>query len=175
MKRLALVVLVLALALSLTGCGGSTTASDANSSSIDYQAPTATPARSYAPTPTPTPQFVEESQPATADAEPEGCSGRPAGVICWTEGAYYAGQQVTVQGKVVTAYDSGNAIFLDFDPDYQKWLYVLIWPEFKQRFPGGDPVGLYEGRVVLVTGTIVMYKGTPEIIVESPDQIQIVR
>jgi hypothetical protein len=107
---------------------------------------------------------------------PDDCSGRSAGVICWTEADYYAGQVMTAQGRIVNAYDAGNAIFLDFNSDYQshQWLKVIIWPENRQSFPTGNPAQYYNGRVILVRGLISLYQGGPQIEVSGPDQIEIV-
>jgi len=47
-----------------------------------------------------------------------------------------------------------------FQDDWEKW------PQ--------SPDELFYGKAVRVTGEVELYKGAPEIIVESPDQIELV-
>lgn len=97
----------------------------------------------------------------------------PGGVISWQEAGRYLGAEVTVEGAVVRAYDSGRATFLNFTHDWRGTFTVVIFASAYNRFPE-RPRDLYRNRVIRVRGVVREYQGTPEIIVESPAQIEIV-
>jgi len=92
--------------------------------------------------------------------------------VNWQEAAAFAGQTVAVEGRVVDTYNSGNAVFLNFDEDYRHTFKVVIFPDAWPSFPR-PPEEMYRGRLVRVRGQIKMYQGAPEIIVETPDAIEI--
>jgi len=93
-------------------------------------------------------------------------------VINWADAAKYVGQTKTVEGTIVRAYRSANAIFLDFHDPYQGYFMVVIfksdWANFKFQ-----PEIFYKNKEVRVTGLIKTYQGSPEIIVSSPTQIEV--
>lgn len=97
----------------------------------------------------------------------------PGGVISWQEAGRYIGAEVTVEGAVVRAYDSGRATFLNFTHDWRGTFTVVIFASAYNRFPE-RPRDLYRNRIIRVRGVVREYQGTPEIIVESPAQIEIV-
>jgi len=96
-------------------------------------------------------------------------------VISHQEAQGYIGQARTVRGKIISAYDFGEIIFLNFGPDYRKDFTAVIFksilPFFEQK--GINPVYFYEGKLVEVTGMIGERKG-PSIIVNSPKEIKVV-
>jgi len=94
-------------------------------------------------------------------------------LIQWNEAHNYYGQHVTVEGKIVSTYNSGKACFLNFHPDYKKYFTAVIFKSAFHRFPP-SPEDFYYGKNVHVTGTIKQYKGKPEIILNDPSQIEIV-
>ena len=93
-------------------------------------------------------------------------------VINWADAGKYVGQTKTVEGTVVRAYRSANAIFLDFHDPYQGYFMVVIfksdWTNFKFQ-----PEIFYKNKEVRVTGLIKTYQGSPEIIASSPTQIEV--
>jgi len=93
-------------------------------------------------------------------------------VINWADAGKYVGQTKTVEGTIVRAYRSANAIFLDFHDPYQGYFMVVIfksdWTNFKFQ-----PEIFYKNKEVRVTGLIKTYQGSPEIIVSSPTQIEV--
>ncbi len=91
-------------------------------------------------------------------------------VIQWTQAASYAGQSKTVEGTIVYSYMSGSNVFLDFRNPYQGYFYAYI--PSASNF-GFSPASFYLNKEVRVTGTIQMYNGSPEIIVNSPSQIEV--
>jgi len=96
-----------------------------------------------------------------------------SGVVDWQDAGHYLGQRLTVEGDVVRVYNSGKAAFLNFAQEYKgKFSVVIFASDFEQWAEAPDQV--YLGQRVRVTGKIKEYKGAPEVIVESPDQIEII-
>lgn len=94
-------------------------------------------------------------------------------IIRWDEAHKYYGQTVTVEGKIVTTYNSGKACFLNFHPNYKKYFTAVIFKSAFSRFPS-NPEDFYYGKEVHITGKIKEYKGKPEIIVNDPSQIKVI-
>jgi micrococcal nuclease len=92
-------------------------------------------------------------------------------VIDWVNADEYYNQYVIVEGKIVDTYNSGIVCFLNFHTDYQYFTAVI----FACDLPGfpDSPDTYYVGRKVHIIGIIKEYKGSPEIIVKTPDQIKI--
>ncbi|MBU7046439.1 MAG: thermonuclease family protein [Theionarchaea archaeon] len=92
-------------------------------------------------------------------------------VIDWSEAENYYNQYVIVEGTIVSTFNSGNVCFLNFDTDYQYFTAVIFASDFL-GFPF-IPEVFYLGKTVQIIGIIKEYKGSPEIIVKTPDQIRI--
>ncbi|MBU1112249.1 MAG: thermonuclease family protein [Candidatus Omnitrophica bacterium] len=86
------------------------------------------------------------------------------------------GQIRTVQGKVLSTYQSAKCVFLNFGQDYKTDFTVVIFNNslgaFRQQ--GIDPVSFYRDKTVSVSGRIREYNG-PEIIVNTPYEIEIIQ
>jgi hypothetical protein len=91
-------------------------------------------------------------------------------VIQYTQAGSYVGQRKTVEGTIVYTYVYGSNVFLDFHYPYQGYFYVYIPSASNFNF---SPASFYLNKEVRVTGAIVLYEGTPEIIVNSPSQIEV--
>jgi DNA/RNA endonuclease YhcR with UshA esterase domain len=93
-------------------------------------------------------------------------------VVNWQDAATLAGQVAAVEGRVVATYNSGKVVFLNFDQDYSHSFTVVIFPDAWPLFPK-PPEDMYQGQLVRVIGQVQIYEGAPEIIVETPDAIEI--
>jgi DNA/RNA endonuclease YhcR with UshA esterase domain len=93
-------------------------------------------------------------------------------VISYLDAGKHVGQRKTVEGTIVRTYKSSAAIFLNFHDPYQGYFYIVIFKDDWGNFPF-KPEEYYRGKEVRVTGIIKMYKGSPEIIVDSPSQIEV--
>jgi micrococcal nuclease len=91
-------------------------------------------------------------------------------LIDWSEADQYYNQYVIVEGTIVDTYNSGIVCFLNFHTDYQYFTAVI----FACDLPGFPypPDTYYLGKNVQIIGIIREYKGSPEIIVKTPDQIK---
>jgi micrococcal nuclease len=92
-------------------------------------------------------------------------------VISWSDADDYYNHYVIIEGIIINTYNSGRVCFLNFHTDYQYCTAVI----FACDLPGfaGPPDIYYLGRKVQVIGIIKQYRGSPEIIVKTPDQIRI--
>ncbi len=93
-------------------------------------------------------------------------------VISWFNADKYYNQYVIVEGVIVDTYNSGRVCFLNFHTDYHYFTAVIFACDFL-KFPEVPEV-YYLGKKVQIIGIIKEYKGSPEIIVKTPDQIKII-
>jgi DNA/RNA endonuclease YhcR with UshA esterase domain len=116
------------------------------------------------------PAQVETIGQAAAAGAPAGPA--PPAVVSWQEAAAYEGRRVAVEGMVVDTYKSDKVIFLNFSrnrDDFKAVIFASAWPRWPQR-----PDELYYGQTLRITGQVKLYNGTPEIIVDEPEQIQVI-
>jgi hypothetical protein len=93
-------------------------------------------------------------------------------VVPWTDAGARVGQIVTVEGEVVDAYVSADTQILEFSRDAAAFRVVLLVPLLTSA--PRDPARVYRGRRVRASGRVQRFQGRPEMIVRSPDQIEIV-
>jgi DNA/RNA endonuclease YhcR with UshA esterase domain len=86
------------------------------------------------------------------------------------EAAKHVGETATVTGMVDGVHQSGKGnIFLNMGGKYPNQAFTAFIPSSSAgQFTNPQQ---YEGRTVTVSGKIALYKGKPEIIVNSPSQI----
>ena len=92
-------------------------------------------------------------------------------VIDWINADDCYNQYIIIEGIIVDTYNSGIVCFLNFHTNYQYFTAVI----FACDLPGFPypPDTYYLGRKVQIIGIIKQYRGSPEIIVKTPDQIKI--
>lgn len=96
----------------------------------------------------------------------------PTGVIGWQEAGNYLGAEVTVEGEIMRTHDTGKVTFLNFTPAYRGTLTLVIFASDYDRYPA-PPVNYFLNKHLRATGMVKDYQGAPEIIIDSPDQIEI--
>jgi DNA/RNA endonuclease YhcR with UshA esterase domain len=86
------------------------------------------------------------------------------------EAKHHIGEQATVCGKVVSAQyaatTDGKPTFL-----YMDHFTVVILGENRDKF--GSPEKTYREEAICVSGKITDYKGTPEVVVDDPQMIEV--
>lgn len=101
---------------------------------------------------------------------------RPAGRVYVPERiGTHVGEYAAVKGRVVSVRKSASATFLNFDRPKKGFTAVIFaksYVNFKRR--SIDPAS-FSGKAVEITGTVSLYKGRPQMIVSSPDQIRLVK
>jgi DNA/RNA endonuclease YhcR with UshA esterase domain len=96
-----------------------------------------------------------------------------AGMIGASGAAAHIGQTATVEGTVseVHTAQSGKATFIDMDGNYPNEAFTAVI--FAENMTSVGDVSDLTGKKVDITGTIQSYRGRPEIIVRSRDQIRV--
>jgi len=88
-------------------------------------------------------------------------------------GNYY-GKEMIVEGKIVATYRSKtNTVFLNFEKPYPNHCFTgVIFSSEQYKFVQ-NPENYYLNQTVRIKGQIKEYQGKPEIILKTPDQIEI--
>ena len=91
------------------------------------------------------------------------------------EAERFVNQIRTVRGRILSTYNSGKVIWLNFGQNYKKDFTVAIFKNSFKYFhnKGIQPESFYKGKMVEITGKIREYNG-PEIIVNTPYEINII-
>lgn len=94
---------------------------------------------------------------------------RPA-TLSPSQAAQHVGQNAAVKGIVAEiGHSRSGVMFLDFGAPYPDAEFTaVIFSDDVSRFPGIEQA---EGKTVTVTGTIQLYHGRPEIILQSRSQL----
>jgi hypothetical protein len=87
----------------------------------------------------------------------------------------YIGMKKTVCGTVASATyavrTKGRPTFLNLDQPYPNQVFtIVIWGSDRNKFKN-PPESFFKGKRICVTGIIKDYRGIPEIVVRSPDQM----
>lgn len=90
-----------------------------------------------------------------------------AGDIAPADAKAHIGEVVTVHGTVDEVKVSAKAIFLDFGGKYPNSVFTVV--AFNMDW--ADALKAYQGKTISVNGTVVLYKGKPEIMLHKLDQI----
>lgn len=90
--------------------------------------------------------------------------------VAWDKTHEHYGERVEVVATVVRTHDSGKATFLNFHDDWKGKFTVVIFASKACDF-SVNPAEFFVGKEIRVRGKVKKYKGGPEIIVESLDQI----
>ncbi|MFQ5460489.1 MAG: nuclease, partial [Anaerolineae bacterium] len=66
--------------------------------------------------------------------------------------------------------DTGKVTFLNSAAAYAGHFYVAVFPDDYPDFPA-PPAEYFDGACVVVQGKVKMYKGSPEVVLKSADDI----
>jgi endonuclease YncB( thermonuclease family) len=94
-------------------------------------------------------------------------------IIPWDLAANHIGKYRSVEGKIVRTHNSGKACFLNFHNNWDRYCSLVIFDNVFHRFPE-KPEKFYLNEFVRVKGKIKKFRGRPEIVLNSPKQIEII-
>jgi endonuclease YncB( thermonuclease family) len=94
--------------------------------------------------------------------------------IPWDLAENYIGKYLSVEGKITRTYNSGKACFLNFHNNWTRYLSLIIFENVLHRFPE-KPEEFYLDKFVRARGKLKRYRGRPEIVLNSPNQIAIIK
>jgi hypothetical protein len=112
-----------------------------------------------------------------AAAEPAGtplpCGARVPGAIPAAVAGDFVDTFQAVEFEVVQTKDTGKVTFLNSHEPYQGYFYIAIFPTDYALYP--EPPALYfRGKCIVVQGTIELYRGVPQMVLRSPDDVRLV-
>ena len=95
-------------------------------------------------------------------------------VVLACEAGKYFGRELIVEGKVADAYRSKtNTVFLNFEKAYPNHCFTgVIFSSNLYKFVQ-NPEDYYLNKTVRIMGEVKEYQGKPEIILETPSQIEV--
>jgi len=93
-------------------------------------------------------------------------------VIPWEEAHRHQGEEIVVEGTIVRTHRAEKVMYLNFHPNWKRYLTLVIHVKDLPLFPG-NPEKAYKGKKVRVRGEVKLYKDRPEMVVRSPEDIKI--
>lgn len=94
----------------------------------------------------------------------------PVAVISPLNAGDYNGKTVTVKGYVADVYKSDKVAYLNFVEKYPDNPFTAVI--FASKFNDFPEIEKYKSKNVEVTGRVSIYRGKPQIILNSPSQIK---
>ena len=92
--------------------------------------------------------------------------------LAWPDARKAVGENAFISGKIINVGSAGRVNFLNFDTERPAEFVLIVFRKDLENFP--RPLGeTYDGKIVRVRGTVSLYRDKPQIIVTSPDQIEI--
>lgn len=114
--------------------------------------------------------FVPISEFAAAPLKTQVPGDPSPGIVSFEAAGRLVGRTITVEGRIVRAYRNRDALFLNFHPNWKRYLSIRIPSEELDRFPP-SPGDVFRGSRVRVTGTVSLSEKAPQIVVRSPEAI----
>jgi DNA/RNA endonuclease YhcR with UshA esterase domain len=127
------------------------------------------------------PAFAEDAAPATPPATPPASQPTTAGAVVDVKDLdkikAAVGKELSVRGKVSGTFKSktGSVIILNFEGVNRDFVAAVAKENIDTVNAGyeGDVAKAVEGKTIVVTGPIKLYKEKPELMISKPDQIKI--
>jgi endonuclease YncB( thermonuclease family) len=102
-------------------------------------------------------------------------AGSPGGeVVPWEEAHRREGEEIVVEGTVVRTHRTATMLYLNFHPNWKRYLTVVIHTKDLHRFPK-DPEAAFRGKKIRARGEVHLYKDRPEMTVRDPADITVVQ
>lgn len=93
--------------------------------------------------------------------------------ITTSEAGVNIGKEVVLAGVVAQVTKRNKVSYLNFDNKYPKHTFTGVI--FASNYAKFGDLSIYEKKNVELTGTITEYNGKPQIILNSPEQIKIIK
>jgi hypothetical protein len=94
-------------------------------------------------------------------------------VVPWEEAHRHQGEEIVVEGTIVRTHRAEKVIYLNFHPNWKRYLTLVIFVKDLPLFPR-NPGTDYKGKKVRVRGEVKLYKDRLEMVVRSPGDITVV-
>ena len=110
------------------------------------------------------------ASPALVCAQIRPDEGRPT--VMWQNARPLVGQVAYVCGEVIGVPKVGKITFINFDEQRPVRFAGVIFEDKLTNFPK-PPAEMYAGKIVRIRGTVSMFKDQPQIVVTSPEQVEV--
>ena len=94
-------------------------------------------------------------------------------VIPWEVAHRHEGEEIVVEGTIVRTHRAEKVLYLNFHPNWKRYVSVVIFTSDLPRFPN-DPETYYKGKKGRERGEVKLFKDRPEMVVRSPADITVV-
>ena len=94
-------------------------------------------------------------------------------VINYQKAENYLSEKVIVEGKIVNTAATDSVNYLNFSHNYNSTLSIVIFNQDLNKF-AYQPAEYIKNKKIKVFGTVELYQGSPQIIVDDPHDILIV-
>jgi hypothetical protein len=91
----------------------------------------------------------------------------------WDEAHLHVGETAFVEGIITYTNNIKTICFLNFHPNFEKYISLVIYSSFFPEFPQSPEIYYYLKKV-RVLGNITEYDNKPQIVISSKDQIEII-
>src|SRR5215813_5861019 len=95
------------------------------------------------------------------------------GTVPWNEAEQHVGETTVVEGRVMGIHCSPTSCLLAFDPTFNRFTAVVQAKDFR-LLPPDKLDAEYVGRQVRVHGTVQLLDKKPEIVVDRPEDLELV-
>ena len=109
-------------------------------------------------------------RPALAQPAIGADEGRPQ--VLWQEARQVVGKTAFVAGHVIGVPTAGRITFINFDEQRPVRFAGVIFDDNIANFPK-PPAEMYNGKIVRIRGTVSVFRDQPQIIITSPEQVEI--
>jgi endonuclease/exonuclease/phosphatase family metal-dependent hydrolase len=108
---------------------------------------------------------------AVAQSPPIGANeGLPQ--IMWQNASKFVGKMALVSGQVIGVRSLGRITFINFDEQRPRRFEAVIFEDNLANFPK-PPAEMYDGKIINIRGRVSVFKDSPQIVVTSPAQIEV--
>ena len=119
------------------------------------------------------PAVVAPAQPSEVPSAPAPSTAKQGTAYAAAEAWQHIGEYASVEYVAANPYRSSTGdTFLNEERDYRSGFTTVIFANVRSRW-SQEPIAIYGGKRLRVTGMIKMYEGHPEIIADDPSLIEI--
>ena len=90
----------------------------------------------------------------------------------WQKARSVVGKMALVSGKVINVKKVGRITFINFDEQRPRRFEAAIFDDSMANFPK-PPAEMYDGKIVNIRGRVSLFQDRPQIIITSPEQIEV--
>jgi micrococcal nuclease len=110
--------------------------------------------------------------PRRASDASDAADARGGIAVPWEDANRHVGEQVVVEGTIVRSHRTASVLYLNFHPNWKRYLTVVILAKDLPRFPE-DPEAAWKGKKIRVRGEVNLFKGRLEMVVGDPSRITV--